>query len=281
MQSRVIHELRSDFKLSVLLEATKFPKSTYMYWQKRFDRPNKDKSIEEAIKSIFEESKEAYGYRRVTAMVRKHGFIVNQKKVRRLMKKLNLKCVSFTRKSRKYNSYKGNVGTVVPNRIKQRFSTKIPYQKITTDTSEFKIYTTNTSGKVMIKKAYFDVFLDMYNGEVLSYRLSERPNAQAINDALREAIEITRICPYRRTFHSDQGWAYQMKQYSNTLKENRIFQSMSRKGTCLDNSPMENFFGLLKQEMYYGKTYTSFEELNNAINNYIYFYNNKRIKEKL
>lgn len=252
-----------------------------MYWQKRFDRPNKDKSIEEAIKSIFEESKEAYGYRRVTAMVRKHGFIVNQKKVRRLMKKLNLKCVSFTRKSRKYNSYKGNVGTVVPNRIKQRFSTKIPYQKITTDTSEFKIYTTNTSGKVMIKKAYFDVFLDMYNGEVLSYRLSERPNAQAINDALREAIEITRICPYRRTFHSDQGWAYQMKQYSNTLKENRIFQSMSRKGTCLDNSPMENFFGLLKQEMYYGKTYTSFEELNNAINNYIYFYNNKRIKEKL
>ncbi|EHN15524.1 integrase, partial [Clostridium sporogenes PA 3679] len=71
---------------------------------------------------------------------------------------------------RKYNSYKGNVGTVAPNRIKQRFSTKIPYQKITTDTSEFKIYTTNTSGKVVIKKAYFDVFLDMYNGEVLSYR---------------------------------------------------------------------------------------------------------------
>ena len=177
IQSRVIHELRSDFKLSVLLEATKFPKSTYMYWQQRFDRPNKDKSIEEAIKSIFEESKEAYGYRRVTAMVRKHGFIVNQKKVRRLMKKLNLKCVSFTRKSRKYNSYKGNVGTAAPNRIKQRFSTKIPYQKITTDTSEFKIYTTNTSGKVVIKKAYFDVFLDMYNGEVLSYRMSERPNA--------------------------------------------------------------------------------------------------------
>uniref|UniRef100_UPI0013312681 IS3 family transposase n=1 Tax=Klebsiella pneumoniae TaxID=573 RepID=UPI0013312681 len=80
---------------------------------------------------------------------------------------------------------------------------------------------------------------------------------------------------------SDQGWAYKMKQYTKKLKGNKIFQSMSRKGTCLDNSPMENFFGIMKQEMYYGKIYRSFEELEIAIKKYIDYYNNERIKEKL
>ena len=88
-------------------------------------------------------------------------------------------------------------------------------------------------------------------------------------------------CPYRRTYHSDQGWAYQMKAYVNTLKENKIFQSMSRKGNCHDNSVMENFFGIMKQEMYYGKVYYSFDELKNAIERYIHYYNTRRIKQKL
>ena len=98
----------------------------------------------------------------------------------------------------------------------------------------------------------------MFNGEILSFSFSERPTFSPINDALNKAIEVTNDCPYKRTFHSDQEWAYQMKQYTNTLKNNKIFQSMSRKGTCLDNSPMENFFGIMKQEMYYGKIYRSF-----------------------
>lgn len=121
----------------------------------------------------------------------------------------------------------------------------------------------------------------MFNGEILSFSLSKRPTFGPISDALNKAIEVTNDCPYRRTFHSDQGWAYQMKQYTNTLKNNKIFQSMSRKGTCLDNSPMENFFGIMKQEMYYGKIYRSFEELKKAVIDYIYYYNNLRIKKKL
>ena len=88
-------------------------------------------------------------------------------------------------------------------------------------------------------------------------------------------------CPYRRTFHSDQGWAYQMKSYTKRLKEERIFQSMSRKGNCLDNSVMENFFGLLKQEIYYGRVYHSYEELKVAIEEYIVYYNERRIKKSL
>ena len=99
--------------------------------------------------------------------------------------------------------------------------------------------------------------------------------------ALNKAIEITSDCEYRRIFHSDRGWAYQMKAYTHSLKSNRIFQSMSRKGNCIDNSPMENFFGILKQEMYYGKVYYSYVELKEAIEKYIKYYNEQRIKAKL
>lgn len=98
--------------------------------------------------------------------------------------------------------------------------------------------------------------------------------------ALKEAIELTNDCKYRRTFHSDQGWAYQVKAYVNELKDNKIFQSMS-KGNCIGNSPMENFFGILKQEMYYGIIYHSYEELKTTVEKYIKYYNKKPIKEKL
>ena len=100
-------------------------------------------------------------------------------------------------------------------------------------------------------------------------------------DALDKAIEITADCPHRRTFHSDQGWAYQMKAYSHRLKEERIFQSMSRKGNCLDNSVMENFFGLLKTELFYLEKFDSLDQLEKAIVEYIDYYNNRRIKLKL
>jgi transposase InsO family protein len=252
-----------------------------MYWQKRFNIENADKDIEVQIKCIFEENAGRYGYRRITAVLRHKGLVINQKKVRRIMGKLGLKCIAFSNKSRKYNSYKGTIGKISKNIINRRFKSSVPYQKITTDTSEFKIYITDENGRITIKKAYINPFLDMFNGEILSYGISKAPSAVSILSAQRKAIEITTDCPYRRTFHSDRGWAYQMPVYSRELKENKIFQSMSRKGNCYDNSVMENFFGLLKQEMYYGITYYSFDELKEAIEKYIVYYNEKRIKEKL
>ena len=134
---------------------------------------------------------------------------------------------------------------------------------------------------MVIKKLYLDPFLDMFNGEILNYSITQTPSAVGILSAQKRAIEITSDCQYRRTFHSDRGWAYQMNAYSSALRENKIFQSMSRKGNCYDNAVMENFFGILKQEMYYGTTYCSFDELKEAIEKYIKYYNEKRIKEKL
>lgn len=251
-----------------------------MYWQNRFDRENPDESLEKEILEIRKEHKD-YGYRRIWGELKNRDIFVNKKKVQRIVQKFNLQVTSFTHKSRKYSSYKGKVGKVAPNRINRRFNTSVPHQKITTDTSEFKYYHVDEKGKMTIKKLYLDPFMDMFNGEIISFGISQRPCAESIMKALHEAIRNTDDCIYRRTFHSDQGWAYQMNSYSKALKENKIFQSMSRKGNCHDNSIMENFFGILKQEIYYGKVYYSYEELEQAITKYIDYYNNKRIKQKL
>lgn len=199
--ARIIHSLRGDFKLKDILAVVGFPKATYMYWQKRFQRDNPNKELEEKIMEI----------------------------------------TSFTRKSRKYSSYKGRIGKVAPNRLRRRFDTKIPHQKITTDTTEFKYYDVDPKGRMMIKKLYLYPFMDLCNREIISYGVSRTPSSKNIMNALNAAIEITSDCPYRRTFHSDQGRGYQMKAYVRTLQEHRIFQSMSRKGNCHDNSVMENF----------------------------------------
>lgn len=256
------------------------PKATYMYWQKRFDRENPDKELEEKIQEIRKNNKD-YGYRRIYGELHNQGYLINKKKVQRIVQKLGLQVTSYTRKSRKYSSYKGRIGTIAPNRIRRRFNTHIPHQKITTDTTEFKYYEVDVKGHMTMHKLYLDPFMDMCNGEILSYGIDKKPSAKNVMNALDKAIEITSDCPYRRTFHSDQGWAYQMKAYSHRLKEERIFQSMSRKGNCLDNSVMENFFGLLKQEIYYGVTYYSYEELKMEIERFIKYYNEQRIKEKL
>lgn len=278
--ARIIHSLREKYKLKDLLKKLNFAKSTYMYWQKRFDRENKDEYLEEHIKSIRKDNPN-YGYRRIHAMLKRLGLLVNKKKVQRLLQKLKLQVTSFTRKSRKYYSYKGTIGKIAPNRIKRRFNTCVVHQKITTDTSEFKYYESDKSGNMQVKKLYLNPFLDMYNGEIISYSITKAPTLDAIITALDEAILNTSDCKYKRIFHSDQGWAYQLKQYTSKLTNNGILQSMSRKGNCLDNSPMENFFGILKQEIYYGKTFRSFNELKNCIEKYIKYYNEDRIKAKL
>lgn len=276
--ARIIHELRLTYKLKDLLRKFNFPKSIYMYWQKRFDRTNKDADLEEKILDIRANHKN-YGYRRIYDHLRNQGILINKKKVQRLVQKLKLQVKSFGRKS-KYSSYKGHIGKLSDNLIKRNFKTPSPHQKITTDTSKIKYYTTDDKANTKIGKLYLNAFLDMYNGEIISYFISKRPTFKAILTLLEEAIKITSDCK-ERIFHSDQGWGYQVKQYTKILKKYGITQSMSRKGNCLDNAPMENFFGILKQEMYYCQTYKTYEQLKQAIDVYIKYYNEERIKEKL
>ncbi|EFR31406.1 integrase core domain protein [Eremococcus coleocola ACS-139-V-Col8] len=251
-----------------------------MYWQAKWKQADPDAELKEEMLAIRQQHP-CYGYRRMHAELINREWKVNCKKVQRIYQELGLQIKHFSRKYRKYNSYKGVVGRIKPNRINRRFNTSIVHQKITTDTSEFKFYELDSQGRTQIKKLYLDPFLDMCNLEIISYKITSQPNGISMLEALREAIEVTADCSYRRIFHSDQGWAYQMPAYQALLKENQIFQSMSRKGNCYDNAPMENFFSVMKQEMYYDKIYHSYRELETAIIKYIQYYNAERIKEKL
>ena len=164
-----------------------------MYWQKRFDRENPNRKLEKKILEIREMHKD-YGYRRILGEFRNQGYVINKKKVQRIMQKLGLQVTSFTRKSRKYSSYKGKVGTVAPNRIRRRFNTHVPHQKITTDTTKFKYYEVDSKGHMTMHKLYMDPFMDMCNGEIISFSIDKRPSAKNIMDALEQAIAVTSDC---------------------------------------------------------------------------------------
>ena len=278
-KARIVHSLRGEFQLKDILVVTEFPKATYMYWKKKFAQLEVPDEREQMILTIRKEHID-YGYHRLWAQLRNLGHKINRKAVQRIVQKLALQVHSFTHRTRKYSSYRG-VGKVADNLLNRKFKTSISHQKITTDTSEFKYWLQERDGKSVAHKLYLDPFMDLFHGEIVSFHIGQTPSAVGIQSALEEAIRVTADCPYRRTFHSDQGWAYQMKSYTKRLKEERIFQSMSRKGNCLDNSVMENFFGLLKQEIYYGRVYHSYEELKTAIEEYIVYYNERRIKKSL
>ncbi|TMU84280.1 IS3 family transposase [Bacillus sp. BHET2] len=250
------------------------PEATYHYHVKNVGKESAETKLKELITDQFKQSHERYGYKRITKELKKSGHQVNHKKVYRIMRELGLKCVKFMRKSRKYNSYKGKVGKVVKNRLNRRFSTSVPLQKLVTDITEFKC--------LGDRKLYLNPILDLYNGEILAFDIKQKPTLDLVIEPLKETIEIVKKhATYRTTIHSDQGWHYQHNQWVKTLKENKVFQSMSRKATCADNASMENFFGILKQEMYYGERLVSYEELKKRIEDYIHWYNHKRSKEKL
>lgn len=265
---------QEGFKLRDILEVVGIPEATYHYHVKNFDKEDPDTDLRELIVQQFELYEERYGYKRITNELKKLGHCINHKKVYRIMRELGLKCVKFMRKSRKYNSYRGNVGKIAPNRLKRRFNTSIPLQKMVTDITEFKC--------LKNEKLYFNPILDLFNSEVIAYGIEKHPTLAVVMTPLIEAIDIINTRgTYRTTIHSDQGWHYQHNKWVQTLKKNNIFQSMSRKATCADNASMENFFGIMKQEMYYGEKLLSFEELKEKIEEYVDWYNNKRSKKKL
>ncbi|QYR67230.1 IS3 family transposase [Fusobacterium animalis] len=268
---RVIAELRAKYPFKILLKIAGISRSVYYYYINKKDFDEKNKDIIEKIKEIYYANKGRYGYRRVTLELKNQGFNINHKKVQRLMKKFNLQ--SIIRKKRKYSSYKGQIGKIADNHIKRNFEATAPNQKWFTDVTEF-----NLRGE----KLYLSPILDAYGRYIVSYDISRSANLEQINHMLNLAFKENKSYE-NLIFHSDQGWQYQHSSYQKRLKEKKITQSMSRKGNSLDNGLMECFFGLLKSEMFYEQEekYKTLEELKEAIEDYIYYYNNKRIKEKL
>jgi len=133
---------------------------------------------------------------------------------------------------------------------------------------------------VLGKKLYLSPVIDLFNQEIISYKISERPDFKSVFDMVKSAIRKTKG-DHEIMLHSDQGWQYQMRRYQELLKKSNIVQSMSRKGNCWDNAIMENFFGVVKTELFYLKKYRSINELKKEIVEYIKYYNNERIKTNL
>ena len=196
------------------------------------------------------------------------GIVINHKTVRRLMIEMGLKSLV---RMKKYRSYRGNVGKIAPNILERNFHASKPNEKWVTDVTEFHLHG---------EKLYLSPILDLYNGEIIAYQIEKRPVYRLVSKMLDKAIDRLKEGD-TPILHSDQGWHYQMEKYHKTLKKNHIIQSMSRKGNCLDNAVIENFFGLLKSELLYLKEFESMEHFKVELENYIDYYNHKRIKAKL
>ena len=254
--------------MTLLLEIAQLPRATFYYHQKRMQQVDKYAGAKEEISSIFQENKGRYGYRRITTALRTKGYSLNHKTVQRLMKELGLVCRV---RMKKYHSYKGEVGKIAPNLLNRDFHAEKPNQKWVTDVTEFSLFG---------QKLYLSPILDLYDSSVVSYTLSERPVLSMVTSMLDMAFE-TIPDGTGLILHSDQGWQYQHKHYQQILKSKGVRQSMSRKGNCLDNAVIENFFGLLKSELLYLQKFQSMEHFKQELVAYLDYYNNRRIKAKL
>ena len=243
-------------------------RSTYYYQQKRLRELDKYREVKEQIKSIFERNKGRYGYRRVHITLLQQGTLLNHKTTQKLMKSMGLK---GKQRKHKYRSYKGEVGKVSANILNRQFESQKPFEKLVTDVTEFHVCN---------EKVYLSPVMDLFNREIVAHSISRSPSFAQTKVMLEQLFEKL---PKEATplMHSDQGWQYQMREYQSMLKEHNITQSMSRKGNCLDNSVMENFFGKLKTEMFIGETFSSVDDFQQKLEEYICYFNNERVSLKL
>ena len=196
------------------------------------------------------------------------GYVINHKTVSKLMQEIGICCKV---RMKKYRSYKGEQGKIAPNLLNRNFHSNKPLYKLVTDVTEFSLFG---------QKRYLSPVLDLFNGEIVCYTLYKRPVLDMVIEMERDLVRHKGIAE-GAILHSDQGWQYQHKSYQQILTDNGIRQSMSRKGNCLDNSVMENFFGLLKSELLYLRNFKSIEEFEKELHQYISYYNKVRIKSRL
>lgn len=243
-------------------------RSTFYYQLSKSKKPDKYQHVRDQIATIYHLNKGRYGYRRITLTLKQNGLVINHKTVHRLMRQDKIKSMV---RIKRYRSYKSDNSRLIPNILNRKFYAEMPNQKLVTDVTEFSLFG---------KKLYLSPVMDLYNGEIIGYAFQENPTMSLITKMLERTFnkipDNTKVI-----LHSDQGWQYHNDIYRNFLKEKGIEQSMSRKGNCLDNASMENFFGILKTEFLYLQKFGSMNEFKTGLKDYIEYYNNDRIKVKL
>ena len=258
-------------KLCALLHLNR---SSYYKWKKRVPSVSQmtNEQIIVWIKELYEEQNGILGYRQMTVAInRLHNTHYNKKRICRLMQILHIKSVCRVRKKTYIPS---TPETVAENVLNREFYADAPNEKWLTDVTEFKFY-----AGLEVKKLYLSAILDLYDRRIVAYKIGLSNNNQLVFDTFDEAVSLNPNA--HPLFHSDRGFQYTSKSFHSKLMNARMRQSMSRVGKCIDNGPMEGFWGILKSEMYYLKKFTSREELTDAIENYISFYNTRRFQKKL
>jgi putative transposase len=270
-KTMIVDTLRSKYSLSKLLEKMHISKSSYCYQHKHLYSTNKYEPIKEKIIELFNENSERYGYRRIQALLRKDNIQISEKIVRKIMKENNL--IVKTKKTKKYNSYQGEISKAVDNFLNRNFHAERPNEKMLTDITEFSI----PAGKV-----YLSPIIDCFDGMVTTWNVSTKPDADLVNQML-DTYYFSLANGEKPLIHSDRGAHYRWPGWIERMNKYGFKRSMSKKGCSPDNSACEGFFGRMKNEMFYGRKWENIniEDFITIINEYILWYNTKRIKKSL
>ena len=263
----------------MLLDVTGVSPSSYYYERKALKKPDKYACLRPLIRAISDSSNQTYGSPRIWIYLRRRGIYVSEKVIRRLMKEEKI-VVHYATRKRKYSSYIGEITPAVENKVRGNFHASSPNTLWLTDITEFSVCGT---------KVYLSPMIDCFDGQVVAWETSRHPDSMLVSSMLEKAIktvsEKKREEPTNRqtalTIHTDRGGHYRGGEWIERLDGLGITRSMSRKGNSGDNAACEGFFGRMKTEMFYGRKWTSPEELERAIANYIFFYNNERIRISL
>ena len=258
--------------------ALKLNRSSYYKWKKRAQSKSEllNVQIAEYVKDFYEESNGVLGYRQMNIVINREKsdelpHSVNVKRVRRIMRVLGLKSV-IRRKRPDY--VKSTPEITAENVLKRDFKATVPFEKWLTDVTEFKYYVGTE-----VRKLYLSAILDLYDRRIIAYKIGDSNNNELVFTTFDEARSLYPNA--KPIFHSDRGFQYTNKVFHQKLLDAGMTQSMSRVGRCLDNAPMEGWWGILKSEMYYLKRFTSRESLVSSIEDYIQFYNTRRYQKRL
>ena len=258
-----------------MCEVAGIPRSSYYKWIHRVP-PESEQiniAIKDAIKAIHEESPDK-GYRRIRDdLERDYGFKVNDKRVLRICRYLHIKSTIKYRNEGCTVSDK-DPKYIAENILNRQFKAEQPNEKWLTDVTEFKYYIGDEK-----KKIYLSAILDLYDRRIVAYIIGDHNNNDLVFDTFRNAITL--YPDAKPIFHSDRGFQYTSNEFHEMLEEQGMVQSMSRVGKCIDNGPMEGFWGILKRERYYKRKFLSREAVVDMIKRYIEYYNNRRYQRNL
>jgi len=271
-KTQLVDALKPTYTLTELLCEVGLPRSSYFYHRARLEVADKYAEVRQVMTDIFERNYRCYGYRRIHACLSDQSVNISEKVVRRLMKQQCL--IAATSKRRRYGSYMGEISPAPDNLLNRDFSAGVPNEKWLTDITEFQI----PAGKV-----YLSPMIDCFDGMVVSWSIGTRPNAELVNTMLDAAVDKVAASGERPVVHSDRGGHYRWPGWLTRIADAKLVRSMSRKGCSPDNAACEGFFGRLKIEMFYSRQWlsTTIEEFVTALDDYIRWYNNVRIKRSL